>query len=615
MAYKINDDLIEKIHESSDLVDIVSRYVQLKKSSNNYVGLCPFHNEKTPSFTVSESKQLFHCFGCGEGGDLITFIMKIENLSFVEAVKFLADLIGISIEEGSNEFDNKIKNEKEKIYKINKEAARFFYYNLRNTSAALKYLKDRNIEKKVINKFGLGYALDGWDSIYNYLREKGYSEEDIEKSGLIGKRKNNTGYYDKFRNRIMYPIIDIKDRVIGFGGRVLDNKTPKYLNSKDTLVFSKGNNLYGLNLIKKNSNREKIILVEGYMDVISLFNYGINYAVASLGTAFTQNQAKLLKRYAKQVYICFDSDNAGINATNKAFNILRKEGIKPKAIILPKNYDPDDFIKKNGLDEFKKLEDYALNYVDYRIYINKQKYELTNYEDKIKFTKEVAKTLRELKSPIEKDVYIDKVSMDTGISKEAIRREVLDKDSKSVTTIYKDKYINGKNRYNKNDIMPITTVLESAHLTAEKTLIKLMIENRDHYNIIKKDVKEDDFLNHENNILARIIYNEYDNNPCFMKLELKNIRNRLKNENNIDMKYIYEIINMDTKFLSEDKNKLIMDLINTIKYSKLKVKRKEIIRKIQEIEAKKDRDEGDVNEFKILCLKLTELDKELKSRI
>lgn len=615
MGYKINDELIERVRESSDLIDIVSKYINLKKSGSNYVGLCPFHNEKTPSFTVSETKQLYHCFGCGEGGDLITFIMKIENLSFVESVKYLADLQGIPIEDNISKYDEKIKSEKETIYKINREAARLYYYNLRKNTIPLEYLRNRKINQKTINKFGLGYALDSWNNIYRHLKEKGYSEETIEKAGLIGKRKDNSGYYDKFRNRIIFPIIDIKDRVIGFGGRVLDKNNPKYLNSPDTIVFSKGNNLYGLNLIKKLSNREKIILVEGYMDVISLFNYGINYAVASLGTAFTQNQAKLLKRYGRQVYICYDSDNAGINATLKALNILKKEEIEGKVIILPQNYDPDDYIKENGLKEFNNLEEKALNYIDYKVYNNRKKYDLNKPEEKIKFTKEIATILRELKSPIEKDVYIDKIARETNISREAISKEILGKNFKSNITIYKDKYINGKNRHNKNDIIPIKTVLESAHLIAEKTLIKLMINNRSYYNMIRKKLSNDDFLNYEYRCLANIIFDEYDKNPHFIKLDINTIVDRLKSEDNIDFNMVEEIMKMDNDFEVEDTNKLIDDLINTIIYSKLKMERKEITKKIQEFESKKDKDKGDVEEFKNLCLRLTELDKELKSHI
>lgn len=614
MANIINDDIIEKVHDSSDLVNIVSEYLSLKKTGSNYIGLCPFHNEKTPSFTVSETKQLFHCFGCGEGGDVISFIMKIENLSFVEAVKFLADRQGIPLGE-SKKIDKKIISEKEKIYRINKEAARFYYYNLINNEKPLRYLENRNINKKVLNQFGLGYAKNSWDSIYKHLKGKGYNEEYIEKAGLIGRRKDNTGYYDKFRNRLMFPIIDTKGRIIGFGGRVLDNSMPKYVNSQDTLVFTKGNNLYGLNLVKKYSDRKRIILVEGYMDVISLFNNGINYSVASLGTAFTQNQAKLLKRYGKEVYICYDSDKAGTNATVRVLEILTKEGVKPKVIVLPPGQDPDDFINANGLKEFEKLLDKTLNYVEYKIFINKQKYDLSDIEGKIKFTKEIAKTLGDLKSPIEKDVYIDKISEETGISKEAIQKEILGKNYSQDRRFYKDKYINTRYRNNKNKIMPIKIVLESAHLTAEKTLIKLMIKNRNYYDIIKKYLAKEDFLNYECYALANIIFDKYENNDQLLGLNSSVILEELKVEDNIDPLIINEIMDKDIDFLPEDKVKLIEDLIGTIKYSKLKMERKDIIKEIQRIESKKDKDEGDVGKFKSLCLKLTELDKELKSHI
>lgn len=613
MTYNINDELIEKIHDNSNLVDIVSRYIHLKKTGSNYVGLCPFHSEKTPSFTVSESKQLFHCFGCGEGGDLITFIMKMEGLSFVEAVKHLADLQGIPLDD--NNIDYKLKLEKDILYSINKEAAKFYYYNLNNSKGPLSYLKNRNIDRKIINQFGLGYAPDSWDSIKKYLKQKGYKEEDIEKAGLVGRRKDNTGYYDKFRNRIMFPIIDIKGRIIGFGGRVLDNSMPKYLNSKDTLVFSKGYNLYGLNFIKRYSKDRRLILVEGYMDVISLFKSGINYAVASLGTAFTHDQAKLLKRYKREVYICYDSDKAGINATIKALNILRKEGVEPKVIVLPIGQDPDDFIRQNGFNEFNKLIENALNHIDYKILLNKQRYNLNNPEDKIKFTKEVSKILRNLTSQVEKEVYIDKISEETGISKEAIEREVIGKNSKINTTFYKDKYINGRNRYNKNKIMPIKTVLEPAHLTAEKTLIRLMIKNREYYSIIKGHLVEEDFLNYEHNTLANIIFNEYEDNPDLTELTPKLIIDKLGKMEDIDHDLINEIIDMSVEFLPDDKNKLIEDLIERIKYSKLKIKRKEILKEIQQIESKKEKNEGDVKKFRLLCLELTKLDKKLKSHI
>lgn len=613
MGYKINEELIEKIRDSIDIVDLISRYVNLKRTGSNYVGLCPFHNEKTPSFTVSQDKNLFHCFGCGEGGDLISFVMKKENLSFVDSIKLLADMYNIPIETYDDGYDSKLKEERERMYKINREAALFYLHNLRKNPKPLKYLKSRNIDQDTMTKFGLGYASDSWNEIYDYLKSKGYSDGDIEKAGLISQRKDNTGYYDKFRNRIIFPIIDTRNRIIGFGGRVLDDKRPKYLNSPDTIVFDKGKNLYGINLVNKMSNREKIILVEGYMDVISLFAYGINYCVASLGTAFTQEQGRLLKRYGKEIYICYDSDNPGIKATLKALNILEKEGMEPRVIILPQGLDPDDFIKAKGLEAFKKLEENALNRIDYRIYILKGKYDLNRPEDKIKFTKEVARLLRTLKSPIEKDVYIDKISNETNISKEAIGREVFGNGYKSNITISRDKYISGKNRHNKSVISPVKAVLESAHLKAEKKLIKLMIKNVDYYKTIRKHLKKEDFSSYECKVLANIIYDEYDHNPNISDLEVQLIRDKLKDVDGIDFQVLDEIANMD--ILAEDMDKLIEDLTNTINYFKLKMDRNSVANRIKELDLKKDKSKGDVEELRRLCVRLTELDKELKTHM
>ena len=373
MTININDETIEKVRETSDIVSIVTDYVPLKRSGANYVGLCPFHNEKTPSFTVSDTKQFFHCFGCGEGGDAITFIMKMENLSFPEAVKFLADKFGITIKEEGPK-NEKITQERNKGYEINREAARFFFSNLTKNKDAINYLYKRNINDRVIKQFGLGYSLNSWNSLYNHLKVKGYKDEDMERLGLIGKRANSVGYYDKFRDRIMFPIIDPRGRVIGFGGRVLDNTMPKYLNSQESFIYSKGNHLYSLNLVNKLSDRKRIILVEGYMDVISLFSKGFNYVVASLGTALTERQAKLLKRYGDNVYICYDSDQAGINATNKAIRILLRENIEPKIIVLEGYKDPDEYIKENNIKKFENRINEALNHIDYRIYTNKKKY-------------------------------------------------------------------------------------------------------------------------------------------------------------------------------------------------------------------------------------------------
>ena len=433
MNNNIKEDVVDKIKSEVDIVDFISEYVHLKKSGANYMGLCPFHSEKTPSFSVSPSKEIFHCFGCGEGGDIISFLMKKENLDFIEAIKFLGDKYGIEINE-SQERD-KSTEIKGISYEINREAARFFYKNLVDSKLAKDYLLKRNLSPSTIKKFGLGYAEDSWDSLVKYLEGKGYDLELAEKIGLIGKKNTGNGYYDKFRNRIIFPIIDIKSRIIGFGGRVLDNSMPKYLNSKESIIYNKGHSLYGLNIIKGNDNKKKILLVEGYMDVISLFEKGINYSVASLGTALTSRQAKLLKRFGEEVYICYDSDEAGKKAALRAIEVLVAEDIRPRIIILPNNMDPDEYISKYGNFYFDKLFFEALNYVEYQAYILKEKYDLENYEEKIKFTREISEVIKKINSPIEQDVYIDKISLETQISKDAILKEIRGKN-------YKDNWIN-----------------------------------------------------------------------------------------------------------------------------------------------------------------------------
>lgn len=611
LTYIINDEIIERIHEEGNIVNIVSEYLNLKRSGANYVGLCPFHTEKTPSFTVSESKQFFHCFGCGEGGDIISFVMKMENMNFLEASKYLADKLGIPLMEKSPR-EKQLDLEKEKVYEINREAARFYYTNLMSHKNALQYLQDRGLKRKTIVQFGLGFAKDSWNGVYKYLQGKGYKEEDMEKAGLIARRRDGSGYYDRFRNRIIFPIIDVRGRVIGFGGRVLDDTMPKYLNSKDTIAFVKGDNLYGLNLIRKHSNRERIILVEGYMDVIALFNSGIKYAVASLGTAFTENQARLLKRYGKEVLICYDSDQAGIKATAKAIEILRKEKVEPKIILLPKNQDPDDFIKEKGIKEFEKLIKSPLNYIDYYIYIYKKDFNLSTLDGKVRFTQKIAKIISEIDSPIEKDAYIDKVAEDTGISKTAIENEVLGKKRATDVKNSKDKYINKSFSYNKDKIEPVDMVLESGYLKAEKLLIKLMIENKSYFDIIKKHLSKEDFINKECKYLGEIIFNEYNTNPKLNSIDQERIMDNIK-EKECDLSMVNEILREDIEGLTDNIDKSIEDLINTFNYSKLKMELDRVTKEIQKLGTNLNND--NIEEFRELSLKQIELKNQLESYI
>lgn len=601
MTAYISDEMVEKIKDNIDIVNVISDYVQLKKAGSNYVGLCPFHNEKSPSFTVSESKQFFHCFGCGEGGDGVTFIMKKENLDFPDAIKFLGDKLGIEIEDTTN-VNPKYIDEKLKTYEINKETARFYYNNLIKNPAAISYLEKRKLSSKVIRQFGLGYSLDSWDNLYKYLKSMNYTDDEIEKTGLIGRKSGNNGYYDKFRNRIMFPIIDTKSRIIGFGGRVLDKSMPKYLNSPDTIVFNKGNHLYGLNLLSKYSTRKRILLVEGYMDVISLYNRGINYSVASLGTAFTERQSKLLKRFGEDIYICYDSDAAGIKATLRAIDTCLKAEINPKIILLPNGMDPDDYMRINGPIEFEKLFLNAFNYIDYKINLAKSRYDLNNLDEKIKVTKEVAQIIKGIKSPIEQDGYIEKTARETGISKDAIERE-----------------INGNNKYNKvqkqkqhniptkENIKPIKTVLPVASEKAEVNLLKLMVKEKDYYEYVSNKLNIEDFTSQECKYLYNLLAIFYENHEIIDENEL--ISNIMEIPN-LDKVTIESIFDKRIEFQATNINQVIDDLIKAVKSSNLLNKRKEVLFKIEALE-KKDRTDEEDKQFNILCLELIEINKEI----
>ncbi|NLK43279.1 MAG: DNA primase [Tissierellia bacterium] len=598
MTLYINDEIIEKVRDASDIVDIISGYIPLKKSGSNYVGLCPFHNEKTPSFTVSDTKEFFHCFGCGEGGDVIAFIMKRENLSFPEAVKFLADKAGIIIEERKPK-DNKYLEEKNRGYEINKVAARFFYDNLTKNKVALEYLYKRKISSKVIRQFGLGYALDNWSALFNYLKSKGYKEEEISKVGLIRKKSTNDVYYDIFRNRIIFPIIDVRGRVIGFGGRVLDNSMPKYLNSQETYIFSKGNNLYGLNLLSKLSDRKRIIIVEGYMDVISLFNHGINYAVASLGTALTEQQGKLLKRYGQNIYICYDTDEAGIKATLKAIEVLRKLDVEPKIVILDDYKDPDDFLKENSIDDFESKLNTAYNHVDYKIFIYKNKFNINETEGKIGFTKEIAKVIRGLKSPIEKDVYIDKISKEMNISKDAIEKEVFGNNNRMGTK---------KNIIDKKNISPLKVSLPTANIRAEIDLLRLMIFNKEYYDKVMQEVSLDDYESLECREVLKIISDLYIEDEI---LNEDMLWERVRGIPNLNMELVEKIIKKPINFLPENVEQMINDLVTTLKVNRLEMERDRIKKKIEEIEKNQNKSPLQEKEFLQLCMELTNLNKEL----
>ena len=419
------DYIIQEVAEKNDIYDVISKTVRLKKAGNSYIGLCPFHSEKTPSFSVSPRRGIFKCFGCGEGGDVIRFVMKSEGVSFLEAVKKLADSANILLPEVSGynkENEEKKKEHNNLIYEINKDAASFFYGSIKNSPKAIEYFKKRELDSQTVKMFWLGFAPDGWTGLFEHLKQKGYTEGDIFDAGLV-KRHETGRYYDTFRNRIMFPIFDSKKNIIGFGGRVMDDSKPKYLNSQDSPIFSKSRNLYGLN-IALHSKKDFCILSEGYMDTIALIKSGHDNTVATLGTALTSQQAKMLSKYFKEVVICYDSDKAGRNATLRAITVLREHKIKISVLDLKAEKDPDEYIKTYGRARFDAALAARKTDMVYLMEYFGENYDLKKSDDVINYISDVTAFLKLVKSSVETDVYVGMLSSQTGVGREAILSQI-----------------------------------------------------------------------------------------------------------------------------------------------------------------------------------------------
>ena len=419
----IPEAFIDELVARSEISDVVSSYVHLTRKGNNLWGLCPFHSEKTPSFSVSPEKQIYHCFGCGKGGGVISFVMEMENLPFVEAVRLLAQRAGMEMPESGG--SESYRRRKERLLALNKEAARFFHAKLRSPegAAGAEYLfRKRGLSQGIVTRFGLGVAPDGWDNLIRAMQEKGYTKRELLDAGLAVDNKKGR-VYDRFRNRVMFPIIDLRGEVIGFGGRVLDDSTPKYLNSPDTVIYNKSRNLFALNIAKK-SKLGRIILTEGYMDTISLHQAGFDCAVASLGTSLTAEHAQLLSKYTKEAVIAYDGDGAGVKAAQRAIPILEKTGIQVRVLQMRGAKDPDEFIKKFGREAFAKLLDQSENHIDYRLRQIQVKYDLEDDAQRVEFLREAAAMLSTLSSPVEREVYGAKAAAAAGITAEAMAQEV-----------------------------------------------------------------------------------------------------------------------------------------------------------------------------------------------
>ena len=496
-----SSEVIEEVVSRNDIVDVISGYIKLKKSGSSYVGLCPFHNEKSPSFSVSGTKQMYHCFGCGVGGNVITFVMEYENYTFPEAVKMLADRAGIvlPVMEYSGE-DRRERDIKTKLLEINKIAATFYYHQLKSPAgqSGLDYLKKRQLSDKTINTFGLGYAPQLTGDLYRMLKEKGYDDELLKESGLFTYEK---GIREKFWNRVIFPIMDINNKVIGFGGRVMGDGKPKYLNSPETKLFDKSKNLYGLN-VARSSRKNNLIICEGYMDVISMHQAGFNQAVASLGTALTPGHARLMKRYTDNVLITYDSDEAGVKAALRAIPILKEAGLSTKVINMRPYKDPDEFIKALGTEAFQERIDKAENSFMYEIGIIEKNYNRSDPESETAFEREVANKLVQFSEKLERDNYMKAVCRQFMIPEDGMREMVIRIGSQGGIIPRQTQPV--------RRMEPARKKKEDGIRQAEKILLTWMIEDGDIYDKVSEYIQPDDFIDPLFKDVASKVYEQYE---------------------------------------------------------------------------------------------------------
>lgn len=485
----ISDTKIEEIKDAVDIVDFIGSYVSLVKRGRNYVGLCPFHNEKTPSFSVNPDGHYFKCFGCGKSGDAITFLQEYEGLDFNEAIKELAEKAHIDL--GEAEFQKK-QADYSVYYDINREAALYFMDNIKADEAAISYLKNRNINVNSVLEFGIGFALDSWDGLLNHLTQKGFSINDIEAANLIQKSEKRGTYYDLFRKRLIFPILDLKSRVVGFSGRIVGDGEPKYYNSRDSVIFKKGNLLFGLNLVQKKSDRSRIMLVEGNIDVVKLHQMGINYVVAALGTAFTDRQATLLKRYGREVYLCLDGDFAGQKATVRDIEILRNIGVVPKIVVIPDNMDPDEYVDKFGKDKFDALLQDAVSAFDFTVMYYKHDLDINRRDDFIEFIRRVSSLIKSIPSKVEQSIYVEDISKKYNIDKTLLMEELSKNNEVFVANAYDVKSYTipkASNKFIKILISYIITDKVFA-VEAEKLNVLDYINNQSYADMIERIFKE-----------------------------------------------------------------------------------------------------------------------------
>lgn len=576
-----SENEIEEVRAANDIVDVIGSYVNLKRKGSSYQGLCPFHHEKTPSFSVSVDKQIFHCFGCGVGGNVVRFIQRIENISFSEAVQLLAERAGIVLH-SKEFFDPGITREelekreeiRNQMYEINKVAGRFFYENIEKSRMAQNYILERRIEPKTVAKFGLGFALND-NSLSRYLISQGFDENVIIATGLIGKSDRGQ-LYDKFKDRFMFPIFDVRKRLIAFGGRTLESKEsmkakgiPKYINSPENLVYSKGKHLYGLNLAKStNQKMKRVLVVEGYMDVISPHQAGITNVVASLGTALTEQQGRLLRRYAEEVVLSYDSDEAGQKAKLRGIEIMQALDVPVKVLKMEGAKDPDEYVLKYGPEKFERLIDNSISPVEYKVDMLKKDYNLEDTSQKITFLTKMSEILSKVDNIIERDVYVDKFSRELNVGKEAIIAEI---EKRTIRNTIKVKNWQAPKPIVSNSDVEVDKDKENL----EKSIIYILtLKNVDIFNILKQVYTSEDIDKSINGELIKKIYNLYETGDIINK-DLMSLCDT-EEESNL----LSEVLMKSN--VRDDAEKFALDIIRKIEVDKLQNEKKEVIKRLQD---------------------------------
>lgn len=593
---RYNDEILDEIRSRNDIVSTISQYMTLKRKGRNYFGLCPFHNEKSPSFSVSPDKQIFHCFGCGVGGDVINFVKKIENIGFLDSVRLLAEKSGIQLPNDISKAEEENIKLKNRVYKINELAAKFYHENLYKPTSkiAQDYIKKRKLNNATLKSFLMGYASNSSNELLRYLKEQGFTEEELLASCLIGK--SDRGYYDKFRNRLMIPIRDERGRFIAFGGRVLDDSKPKYINSPENIVYSKGRNLFGLNVAREGVHGplKRLLIVEGYMDAISLYQRGITNVVASLGTALTDSQGRLLRRNTEQVILGYDADGAGQQAIIRGMEILKSMDIDIRILQISGAKDPDEYVLKFGPEKMVKAMDEAISAIEFKIKVLRANLDLNNVNDKVKFLTEIAKILSNVDNNIEREVYIDRISKVYEISKNAIVSEV-DK------LLYRS--LAGVTKFEKSNIVLKDTQdskIDVATRKREGMVVYLLVDyTKAAFDKIKNVVNLDLIKSEKNKKIIGILYERIDLNNL-----PENIISLFEDED--DINYVSGILSYD--FEISDVNKAIEDIEKVYYKEKLISLRNELILKLENNNDAEEADKKEIeNELTNVILELTKM--------